>query len=289
MCIKQKGIIYMGLLSGLESFGIQLKDGLENNLFEKKADTSTNREPDKVESPKIKESDLLFQKEFACPVCETKFKHPSLRGGKVRFLGTDMDLKPNYEMVEPLKYDIISCPYCGYTAVLKYFPSAMSYEKKEIKEKISPTYTAPPFIHNEVYSYDDALLLYKLGLACSIVKKAHDSEKAYTAMKTGWLIRCMKQEEKDSDKQAELNRLETEYLKAAKEGFVLARQKESFPIAGMDESSLDYLICILAYEVEDYQTSLKLMSDLLTSQKTPKKIKDKLYDLKEQLKSKCTN
>ena len=66
----------------------------------------------------------------------------------------------------------------------------------------------------------------------------------------------------------------------------LARQKESYPIAGMDESSLDYLICVLSYEVGDYTTSSKIMSSLLTSTKTPKKIKDKLYDLKQELKSK---
>lgn len=276
----------MGLLSGLENLGIQLKEGIENNLFEKETKKQDLQDESASASVEIKEEDLLFQKEFTCPVCEQKFKHPSMRGGKVRFLGTDMDLKPNYEYIEPLKYDIIACPCCGYAAVLKYFPSAMSYEKKEIKEKISPTFIAPDFINKDVYSYEESLLLYKLGLACTVVKKGHDSEKAYTAMKTGWLIRSMEKDEPDKEKLAELKSQEIEYLKAAKEGFILARQKESYPIAGMDESSLDYLICVLSYEVGDYSTSLKIMSSLLTSPKTSKKIKDKLYDLKQELKSK---
>lgn len=276
----------MGLLSGLENLGIQLKEGIENKMFEKETKKQDLSDKSASVSVEIKEKDLLFQKEFTCPVCEQKFKHPSMRGGKVRFLGTDMDLKPNYEYIEPLKYDIIACPCCGYTAVLKYFPTAMSYEKKEIKAKISPSFVAPDFLNKDMYSYEESLLLYKLGLACTLVKKGHDSEKAYTAMKIGWLIRSMEKEEPDKEKLAELKSQEIEYLKAAKEGFIFARQKESYPIAGMDESSLDYLICVLSYEVGDYTTSSKIMSSLLTSPKTPKKIKDKLYDLKQELKSK---
>lgn len=276
----------MGLLSGLENLGIQLKEGIENKMFEKETKKQDLSDESASVSVEIKEKDLLFQKEFTCPVCEQKFKHPSMRGGKVRFLGTDIDLKPNYEYIEPLKYDIIACPCCGYAAVLKYFPTVMSYEKKEIKTKISPSFVAPDFLNKDMYSYEESLLLYKLGLACTLVKKGHDSEKAYTAMKIGWLIRSMEKEEPDKEKLAELKSQEIEYLKAAKEGFIFARQKESYPIAGMDESSLDYLICVLSYEVGDYTTSSKIMSILLTSPKTPKKIKDKLYDLKQELKSK---
>ena len=61
----------------------------------------------------------------------------------------------------------------------------------------------------------------------------------------------------------------------------MARQSEDFPIAGMDSTTLDYLIAALAYETDQFDIASKMISELLTSRTANSRIKDKARMLKE--------
>ena len=63
----------------------------------------------------------------------------------------------------------------------------------------------------------------------------------------------------------------------------MARQSEEFPIAGMDASTLDYLIAALAVETDDLDTASKMVSELLTSRVANSRIKDKARNLKDMI------
>ena len=85
---------------------------------ENKKDVGENSE--KVIEP-LKETDFLLLKSVTCPICESKFKTPAIKSGKMRRMEPDLDLRPRFEGIDVNKYDVISCPKCGYTALNRYY------------------------------------------------------------------------------------------------------------------------------------------------------------------------
>ncbi|WMC91844.1 DUF2225 domain-containing protein [Kineothrix sp. MB12-C1] len=271
-----------GLLSGLEQFGLS---GLENmDLYEKpKREAAAKTAEEQV----IQEQDFLFDKTFTCPICDKEFKSRTVKIGKAKLIGTDMDLRPKYEHVDLLKYDIIMCPSCGYAALSRYFKFITSPQAKRIKEIISSKFK-PITVQKDIYTYDEALERYKLTLANAIVKMAKPSEKAYICLKTAWLLRGKgealdKKAPNYEEEKKKVNAQEKEFLKNALDGFLAARQSENFPMCGMDEPTVDYLISVIATRFEQYDVASKLISQVIASPSVNPRMKDKARDLKEQI------
>ena len=272
-----------GLLSGLEQFGLT---NLENmDLYEKPKKVEKDEQGKPV--PVMQEQDFLFDKSFTCPICDREFKSRTVKIGKAKLAGSDLDLRPRYEQIDLLKYDIIMCPYCGYAALSRFFKFLTSPQAKNIQKTISATFK-PQKETKEIYTYDEALERYKLTLANAIVKQAKSSEKAYICLKTAWLLRGKAEhldknlpDYEEQKKQCEDE--ENEFLRNALEGFLAARQTESFPMCGMDEPTVDYLISVTAMRFEQYDVASRLITGILTSPGANPRMKDKARDVKELL------
>ena len=272
-----------GLLSGLEQFGLT---NLENmDLYEKPKKVEKDEQGKPV--PVMQEQDFLFDKSFTCPICDREFKSRTVKIGKAKLAGSDLDLRPRYEQIDLLKYDIIMCPYCGYAALSRSFKFLTSPQAKNIQKTISATFK-PQKETKEIYTYDEALERYKLTLANAIVKQAKSSEKAYICLKTAWLLRGKAEhldknlpDYEEQKKQCEDE--ENEFLRNALEGFLAARQTESFPMCGMDEPTVDYLISVTAMRFEQYDVASRLITGILTSPGANPRMKDKARDVKEML------
>lgn len=278
-----------GLLSGLEKLG--LGNLQEMDLYEKPEE---KREGGKEESrePEVHEQDFLFDKLYDCPVCGgKKARGKTVKSGRIRLLRTDLDLRAIYENFEPLKYDVVSCPECGYTALTRYYKTISPIQAKAVRENISPSFKAPREEDNrEVYTYEEALERYRLSLVNTIVKKGKASEKAYTCLKAGWLLRSMQEamgEEADEAKKKELKEQEREFLKNALDGFVAARQTEEFPMCGMDEITVEYLIGVLSMEFDQLDVASKMISGILISPNANNRMKDKARDVKDMILAKA--
>ncbi|MCR5477300.1 MAG: DUF2225 domain-containing protein [Lachnospiraceae bacterium] len=271
-----------GLLSGLESLGL---GSLENaSIFEKK-DSKSGGAGAKAEPPKVEEQDLIYERNFSCPVCSRNFTAKVMKTGKAKLKGMDFDLRPRYEGIAAEKYDVLLCPHCGYAAIARFFPNILSAQAKLIRENISENVVLGKY-YDEIYSYEEALERYKLALACSVVKRGKASEKAYVCLKTAWVMRGYAEdltEKGENDKAAALRRQEEEYLQNAYTGFLEARQSETFPVAGMDEPTVDFLIAELAFHLEDYSVCSRMISGILTSPSAPARLKDRARDLKDLL------
>ena len=270
------------LLSGLEQFGL---GNLKNmNLYDepKKAEGDDKAS---AAAPVMQEQDYLFDKATTCPICDKEFKTKTVKVGKVKLAGTDMDLRPKYDQVDLLKYDIVMCPHCGYAALSRFFKFVTSPQAKHIKETISASFK-PQTEVKEIFSYDDALERYQLTLANAIVKQAKPSEKAYICLKTAWLLRG-KGEHLDTsapdyaEQKKKLDEEENEYLHNALEGFLSARQTESFPMCGMDEPTVDYLIAVLSMRFEQYDVTSRLVAGILTNPSANPRMKDKARTIKD--------
>lgn len=273
------------LFSGLENFG--LGNLSEMKIYEEKEKESSPSSGN-VEKNTISEEDIIFDKTYLCPVCDKEFKAKMVKSGKVKLLSLDTDLRPRYQFADPLKYDAILCPHCGYAALNRFFKYVTNGQAGMIKKAISASFHGVKETESTL-SYDDAIMRHKLALVNSIVKKAKTSERAYTCLKTAWVIRGkaenLPKDTPNYDKAIEaLEKEELEFITKAYEGFVEAFMKESFPMCGMDENTVTLLVADLARKIKKYDEAGRWISKILISKDANERLKEKARDIKDMLK-----
>ena len=279
------------ILSGLAKFG--LDENLVNSLFEEEG--SQGKKDDTPAAPKVveppKETDFLLLKSVRCPICDGVFRTPVIKTGRAKRKEPDLDLRPRFEIIDTNKYDIASCPKCGFTAMHRYFGHLAPVQIKLIREGVLAKFKTPPakaVTELEVISYDTAIDLYKIALYTSVVKKGKNSEKAYTCLKIAWLLRGKMEElsvdaEKNKDAIAACQKDYDTFYQQAFDGFVKAMASETYPMAGMDQSTMDLLIAALAYNLGQYEYSARFVSQLIVSHTAPSNVKNRAHDLKEKI------
>ena len=146
-----------------------------------------------------------------------------------------------------------------------------------------------------MFTYDEAFVRYQLALGNAMVKKGRNSEKAYLCLKMAWMLRSKKEaieagtEEVDRANYLqtieELEQDETELLTNALDGFMTARQNETFPMCGMDEVTLDYIVCMTAMRLENYELTNQMLNVLLVRSGLNPQLKDNLLEVKEELRN----
>lgn len=272
-----------GILSGLADLGL---GDLENvDIYEepeKESKAPVKMEP--VKEVELHEKDFIYDKTFECPVCDKKFSSKITKTGKARLLGMDRDLRPIHEGVDVQKYDVILCPKCGFAALTRYFTHMTSVQAKFIREQISQKVHLHEY-KDETYSYLEAIERYKLALACAVVKRGKNSEKAYICLKMGWLLRGYAEElelnpETSAEELEEVRALEESNLQNAYKGFAEAVQTEPMPLCGMDEPTFDYLMAALGVHFKDYEKASRLVAKIITSPSANTRTKDKARELK---------
>ena len=199
-----------------------------------------------------------------------------------------MDLRPRYEHIDTLKYSVISCPYCGYTAITRYFEHLSSMQVKMIREKICVNFKPADNVEPTLIDYDTAIERYKLALFNTIVKKGKNSEKAYTCLNLAWLLRGKREsldakDPKMAEQIKECREQEEAFYAQAYEGFTKAVSTETYPMCGMDECTMDYLLATMAYHYKKYDVASKCIARILQSAAASKKMKDRAYELKERI------
>ena len=282
----------MGLLSGLEKFGLEQMD--TTNLFEdeKKPKAEQQGQADAPKEEKHLETEFLLLKSIRCPVCDHVFRTRLVKTGRVKRLEPDFDLRPRFAYIDTNKYDVSSCPKCGYTAINRYFSHITSGQVKLIDQGVHSKFKANTLVNAEdvleAYTYEEAIEYCKLALYCTMVKRGSTSEKAYECLKLSWLYRGWREKlesEGTNDRELLSNVKEEEdaYYKQAFEGFMKAIASESFPMCGMEESTVNILLANMAFKLEKYDASSKLVSAILASRVASRSVKDRAMTLKEEI------
>ena len=282
----------MGLLSGLEKFGLEQMD--TTNLFEdeKKPKAEQQGQADAPKEEKHLETEFLLLKSIRCPVCDHVFRTRLVKTGRVKRLEPDFDLRPRFAYIDTNKYDVSSCPKCGYTAINRYFSHITSGQVKLIDQGVHSKFKANTLVNAEdaleAYTYEEAIEYCKLALYCTMVKRGSTSEKAYECLKLSWLYRGWREklESEGTNDRELLSNVKAEedaYYKQAFEGFMKAIASESFPMCGMEESTVNILLANMAFKLEKYDVSSKLVSAILTSRVASRSVKDRAMTLKEEI------
>ena len=114
--------------------------------------------------PEKKETDYLFEKTYTCPVCNTEFKALKVKASMPKLLRTDPDMRPVYQSIDIIKYECVACEKCGYAALSKDFDKLSDAQIKMIRKEITPNFKGMKHAEQR-YTYDEALLRYKMALA----------------------------------------------------------------------------------------------------------------------------
>lgn len=286
----------MNLFSGLEKFGLKSaetmemfenaqKDKEEQDKLERQKELEKQQAAKKVVPP---ETDFLLPRTIRCKVCDQEFKIKSVKSGKARRLQPDRDLRPRFQYIDTLKYDVASCPFCGYTAMTRDFDRITPTQIKMVREQISAKFQPLKETEEEIYSYDTAIDRYKLALLNTAIKRGKESEKAYACLKIAWLLRGKADTlpgttPEELAVKKTLKEEEDAFYLQAYEGFSKAISQELFPIYGMDENTMDYLLAYMSYYFKKYEMASKFLGSVLTSATASRRLKDMALDLKEDI------
>ncbi|BBF45203.1 protein of unknown function DUF2225 [Lachnospiraceae bacterium KM106-2] len=274
------------LFSGLEEYGLT---GLEKmDVYAQESKTKLISNLQKRVVVKMREEELVFDKTYKCPACDAEFKSKVVKTGKAKLIQTDSDLRPKYDHVDSLKYDAVLCPECGYAALGRFFQYLSSAQIKYVRENITSKFHNQKF-EGSYYTYDEAIKRHKLALLSSMVKNAKTSEKAYTCLKIAWLYRGKRENLSNDTKNYEneikkLQASEDEFLMKAYEGFNGAFSKEDFPMCGMDEYTVMYIVSDLAFRAGKLDEAMRMLSHLLSGRGANDRVKNKARELKEEIK-----
>ncbi len=258
-------------------------------LFSKSKTTESSQPVKKVEVVKevvireeiiSNEDEYIFDKTFQCPLCDKEFKMKKMRLNKDRVLSQDTDLRNIYSKVDHYKYGALLCPRCGYAALDDNFKPLSKSRKDMVKEGISNGFRGFEFPEG-AYSYDDALRIHEQIIRCNDVREAKSSEKAFSYLRMAWLYRGKSECIDDAALKKEVSFKEDAYIQKAYQAFVDAIGSETFPMCGLDEQTVNYILADISRKLLKYNDAMQLISRIVVSNSAPSRLKDKARDLRE--------
>ena len=147
---------------------------------------------------------------------------------------------------------------------------------------------------DDIYSYEEAIERYKLCLANAVVKRAHASGKGLylseERMADAWLSGVYGRVRgygygQTPGSEDHGGSISEECLHR----FTEALQTEGFPMCGMDEITVEFLIAVLAARFQKYDVASRMVATILTSPSANARTKDKARELKDQILEKLKN
>ena len=234
------------------------------------------------------EKKYVFTKKMKCINCGADFNDLRVLNSKLRRKEPDMDLRPRFQFIDTLKYGVTACPFCGYAAPAKSFENLPSLQQKLIREKITSNFMPREKYEKPTMDYATATEQYELALICAMTMEKPVSEQAYLCLQLSWLLRG-RIEEAEAEQaltESEIHQLkekEERFYRQAFEGLSEAYTKEDFPICGMDQSTFDYLLAVMASHFKEYDTAIRYCGNVVQTRGVSAKLKDKALMLKDDI------
>lgn len=186
----------------------------------------------------------LYDKEVQCPICNNKFSTKKVRSSAIRTSKRDTDFCIYYKTVNPYFYGIWVCSKCGYASTEGKFNLIKKSKHDIIKANVTSKWNKRNY--GGYRTIQESIICYKLAL---YEGNLLDWEKSYIGsicLKIAWLYRYKENKE-----------LEYRFLSHALKCFEEAFNKEDSPMAGMDSSTVAYLLGELNRKLENYEEAIK--------------------------------
>lgn len=173
-------------------------------------------------------NEALYDKNIKCPICNNHFSSKRVRTSACRVEKRDEDFCTHYKDHNPMYYEILVCPNCGYAASENSFENLSSRESSIIKELLSGKVVNRSFCGER--TIEDAQDSFKLAIFLAQSSEAKKSTVAGLALKLAWLFRIQNSEK------------EAGFLEHALESYKEAYNTENLPFGNLDEISVQYLL-----------------------------------------------
>jgi len=187
-------------------------------------------------------SEALYEKSNKCIICNNSFSSKRLRATACRLDKREEDFYTSYKGYNPMHYEILVCPHCGYAAAETSFDSLSTKEITDIKEMLSGKVIGRSFCGER--TVNDALDSFKLALFMAKSRDAKNSVIAGLSLKLAWIYREMKDTK------------EKVFLEHALEQYKQAYDKENLPLGNLDEISVQYLIGELSRRLNKFKEAV---------------------------------
>lgn len=220
----------------------------------------------------------FYTKHYTCAFCGTKFPSLVVKSKNVRLVKTDSDFCPYYRTENPLFYEVVVCPKCGY-AFNQEMPKKLSDRERATLAQQLPEIRRPLKFDGR-RNLSLAVEAFCAAIACleAIGGKRLLLGKLY--LKTAWLYRA-------SGNEAE----ERGYLEKALWYFDEAYRTEHSPDPAL-ELNLLYLLGDLSLRLGFDDAAARWLSKILTHPKRSvnpqivSRTRDRWYDIKQKQKEK---
>ncbi len=206
-------------------------------------------------------------RDLTCPNCSKSFKMPAPRYNRIRLKDTFENLRAEYEGTEPVFYEVVFCPHCGYSRLKGNFEKLNDKHKKAFKMEIGGKYRQRP--NDIAISGQQAVDRFKFGLVTAKAMSLPASEFAVLNYKLSWINQVL------GDKVGYIQNVSNSY-----KWFEKALAEENFPVQSIDEDTVEYLMSVFSKDVGDYATALKHLGVVLTSPTASDRLKTRARDLK---------
>ncbi len=170
----------------------------------------------------------LYNEDVTCALCGKKFTVTKVRMSRLRVAGRDTDFNVTYEGLDPNYYTVWVCPHCGYAAPESAFTELNQAQKEALLAWLGGR--KPTVDFSGVRTWDTAMAAFKLAIFQAQKRGARPSVVAGLCLRAAWLCR------------AAGDATEAHFLKAALDNYIVAYDKEEFPIGKMTERGLQYLL-----------------------------------------------
>ncbi len=141
--------------------------------------------------------DTFYPKEILCPLCNDKYTTLKPRHKYTMIDRTDADSCPYYKVVNPIYYEINTCPHCGYSFNNSTSAPVSADVKEAVRKVLNQTYKGQDY--TGVRELEDAIKTFELATQCQWRVGAEAFSLGRMFLKYGWLYRYKKDPAKEKE------------------------------------------------------------------------------------------
>lgn len=195
-----------------------------------------------------------FTVEKKCPVCGETTRVVKVKS-KLLAEHTDEDFCVHYKDFNPYFYKIWFCEHCGFAADEKTFLGSIPLtHKRKIQEFLNSRKLGLKFV--EERQVPDAVASFKLAIFYAELTGQSLAKRAGLYLELGWIYRASEEKER-----------EDEMLERAISLYDRSLMTERYPINGLSDNAVIYLIGALYYRLHDFEKSTQYLSRIIGDQR----------------------
>lgn len=159
-----------------------------------------------------------YKAKMTCPVCMNKFESTRVRSSSIRIQSIDDDFCQHYRSANPLYYEMMVCPRCGFSFNLDSSKTVLSAADRErVKLILQPVWQDRAKDYGGLRTWADAMEAFQQALYALEAGLMNSFKTGMLYLKTAWLYRYEGMGEE-----------EQKYIEKAISHFTEAYEKESF-------------------------------------------------------------